>query len=88
MLRIKDIPTAVVCPACTPVLLAGEAIVVAEFLSCFDVPFGHNPDRAFGYHDFTVGVTGMIDVAGFVLEGLAVNIVMVVEFEDILIALI
>ena len=32
---------------------------------------------------FTVGITGMVDVAGFVLEGLAVNIVALIKLENI-----
>jgi hypothetical protein len=37
--------------------------------------------------DVTVGVTGMVDIAGFVLEGLAVNIITVIECKNVLIAL-
>ena len=69
------------------VLLGGKPIIVTEFFALFDVPFGNNPDGAFGDQNFAVGVTGMVDVAGFVLQGFAINIVAVVEFKDILIAL-
>ena len=36
-----------------------------------------------GLESFTVWVTGMVDVAGFVLEGFAVDIIMIVKLEDI-----
>jgi hypothetical protein len=70
------------------VLLGGKPIIVTEFFALFDVPFGNNPDGAFGDQNFAVGVTGMVDVAGFVLQSLAVNIIAVIEGKNVLIALI
>jgi hypothetical protein len=70
------------------VLFGGKPVIITEFFTLFDVPFGNNPDRAFGEEDFTVGVTGMVDIAGFVFEGLAIDIIVVIEFKDILIALV
>ena len=67
-------------------MLGGKAIVIAEFFTLLDVPFGNNPDRVFGDVDVTVGGTGMVDVAGFILEGLAVDIVPFSELEKIGIA--
>jgi hypothetical protein len=40
-----------------------------------------------GDQHFTIGITGVIDGAGFVFEGLAIDIVAVVEFKNVLIAL-
>ena len=70
------------------VVLGGKTIVIAEFLAFLSVSFGDNPDGSFCDHDVTIRVARMVDVAGFVLEGLAVNIMVVVEFENVLIALI
>jgi hypothetical protein len=84
----QNIPTAMLCATLTPVLLGGQTIVIAEFFALLDVPFGNNPDGALGAQDVTVGVTGMIDIAGGVLQGLTVNIIAIIEGKDILIALI
>jgi hypothetical protein len=46
-------------------------------------PVPNNPDGAFGDQDFTVGVTRMVDIAGFVLQGLAVNIIAVIEIKNV-----
>ena len=83
----QNIPTAILCATGTPILLGGKPVVVTEFFALLDISFGDNPDSAFGDQDFTVGITGMVNVAGFVLQGFAINIVAVVEFKDILIAL-
>lgn len=68
-------------------MLGGKPIVIAEFFACFDVPLGNNPDGALGDHDITVGITGVVDIADFIFESLAVDIVAIIEFKDTLIAL-
>ena len=65
-------------------LLGGKPIVIAEFFAFFDVSFGNNPDGALGDQDVTVRVTGVVDIAGFIFEGLAVDIVAIIEFKNIL----
>jgi hypothetical protein len=44
---------------------------------------GNNPNGALGAQDGTVGVTGVLDVAGFVLQGFPVNIVSVIEMKNV-----
>jgi hypothetical protein len=83
----QNIPTAVFCATLTTVVLGGKPVIVAEFLACLNIALGDNPDRAFRYQDITVGVTGMIDVAGFVLERLPVNIVAVIEMKNVRVTL-
>jgi len=68
------------------VVLGGKPIVITEFFAVLNITFGNNPDGMFGDVDFTVGITGMVDVAGFVLEGLAVDIVLFSELEKVGIA--
>ena len=84
----QNIPTAIVCTTLTTVLLGGEPVVITEFLACPNIAFGNNPDGALRDPDLTVRVTGVVDIAGFVLEGLAIDIIVVIEFENVLIALI
>ena len=66
----QHIPTAIVCTTLTTVLLGGKPIVIVEFFAFFDIPLGNNPDGALGDQHFTIGITGVIDGAGFVCEGL------------------
>ena len=84
----QNIPTALLGATLTTVLLGGKAIIVTEFFACLNIAFGNNPDGALGNQDVTVGITGMVDIAGFVLQGLAVNIIAVIEGKNVLIALI
>src|SRR5215831_7129028 len=72
----------------TPILLGSKPVIVAEFLTFLNIAFGDNPNGAFGDQHFTVGVAGVVDRAGFVLQGLAVDIVAIIEFKNVLIVLI
>ena len=76
------------CATLTPVLLGGKPIVIAEFFAVLNIAFGNNSDGTLGDQDFTVGVTGMVDMAGCVFEGLAIDIIAVIEDKNGLIALI
>ena len=69
------------------VVLGGKTLVIAEFLAFLSVSFGDNPDGSFCDHAVTIRVARMVDVAGFVLEGLAVNIVPVIEIKNVRVAL-
>jgi hypothetical protein len=69
-------------------LLGGTAVVITECFACLKIALGNNPDGALGEQDVTVGVTGMVDIAGFMLEGLAVKIIAVIEGKYVLIVLI
>ena len=88
ILLSQNIPTAIFCATLTTVLLGGKSIVIAEFFAFLNIAFGNNPDGAFGDQDVTVGITGMVDIAGFVLQGFAIDIVAIIEFKTVLIALI
>jgi hypothetical protein len=72
-----------VCATLATVVLGGKTIVIAEFLAFLYVSFGDNPDGSFCDHDVTIRVARMVDVAGFVLEGFAVNIVAVIEIKNV-----
>src|SRR5215471_10793498 len=73
----ENIPTAIFCATLTAVLLGSKSIIITEFFACLNIAFGHNPDGAFGDQDFTIGVTGMVDIASFVLQRFSVNIIAV-----------
>ena len=63
-------------------------IVIAQFLPVLDIPSGDNPDGpGRGFND-TVGGTGMIDIAGGILDKFAVDVEAVVQGKEIDIALI
>lgn len=59
------------------------AVIVGQLLPCPDIPTGDNPDGAARLLHVTVRVTGMIDVAGFVSEGLPVNVIALIQRKDI-----
>jgi hypothetical protein len=82
----QDIPTAIFGSTPTTVVLGGIPIVITQFLAVLNITFGHNPYSTFGDVDFAVGITGMVDVAGGVLEGLAVDIVPCIKLEQVGIA--
>jgi len=63
------------------------AIIVGQFFPISDMPEGHNPDRTGGDVDVTIGVTGVVDIAGGVPADLAINIIAVIESKNIDIAL-
>jgi hypothetical protein len=84
----QNIPTAIVCTTLTTVLLGGKPRVTAEFFAFLNIAFGNNPDGALGDQHFTIGISGVIDGAGFVFEGLAIDIIAVIECKDVLVALI
>ena len=84
----QNIPTAILCATRTPILLGSKPVIVAEFFTFLNIALGNNPDGTFGDQDVTVGVTGVIDIAGFVLQGFPIDIIMVVEGKNVLIALI
>ena len=88
ILLSQNIPTASVCATRTTILLGGKPIVITEFFALLNITFSHNPDGALGDQDFTVRVARMVDITGFVLQGFPVNIIVVIEGKDILIALI
>jgi hypothetical protein len=47
--------------------------VTAAFFAVLNIAFGNNPDGALGDQHFTIGITGVIDGAGCVCEGLAID---------------
>ena len=47
---IRDIPATMLCPTATTVLLGRQPIVVAQFLTCLNIPYRHDPDGALGDH--------------------------------------
>jgi hypothetical protein len=63
------------------------AIIVRQFFPVSDMPEGHNPDRTGGDVDVTIGITGVVDIAGGIPEYLAINIRAVIEGKNIDIAL-
>ena len=63
------------------------AVIVRQFFPVSDIPEGHNPDRPGCLFYFTIGITGVIAIAGRIPEYLAVDIVAVIEGKNIDIAL-
>src|SRR5439155_11550920 len=49
------------------------AIIKGQLLAGFDVSQRHNPDDTGGREDFTIRSAGMVDIAGFIAEHLAVE---------------
>jgi len=62
------------------------AVIVGQFLACGDIPPGHHPNGASREMHRPIRVAGMIDVPGFILERLPVDIPAGVEGKDIVIA--
>src|SRR4030095_2911406 len=86
----KNVPATVFSTAGTGIcgsIIKLVAVIVGEFCACGDVPQRDNPDGTGGQLRATVGLTRMIDVAGFIAECLPVNIIALVELKDIVIPL-
>ncbi len=50
------------------------AVIVGQFLACGDIPPGHNPNGASREMHRPMRVAGMVDVSGFIIERLPVDI--------------
>jgi len=61
-------------------------VIEAEFLSCRDSASGHNPEGAIGFFYDTVRITGMVDIAGGIVERLAIDSRAVIQMKDVGIA--
>ena len=61
-------------------------VIVGQFLACGDIPPGHNPNGVSREMHRTMRVAGMVDVPGFILERLPVDIPAGVEGKDIVVA--
>jgi hypothetical protein len=83
----QNIPTTIFCATRTPILFGRKPIVITEFFASLNIALSDNPDGAFGDQDFTVGVTGVVDIAGFVLQRFAIDIVAMIKFHNIWIVL-
>jgi hypothetical protein len=59
------------------------AVIVGQLLPCLDIPTGDNPDGAARLLHMTIGVTGMVDVAGCVSVCLGVNVIALIQRKDI-----
>jgi hypothetical protein len=62
------------------------AVVIAEFFADLNITARDHPDGAGGQGNITVWVTGVVDIAGRIFEGLAVDIVLHIERENVDIA--
>jgi hypothetical protein len=62
------------------------AVIVGQFLACGDIPPGHNPHGASREMYRTMRVAGMVEVPGFIIERLPVDIPAGVEGKAIVIA--
>ena len=63
------------------------AIVEPQLFSGLNVPERDNPDRLRSVFHRTVGITGMVDIAGGIGQRLPVNIILFVEVHDVHIVL-
>ena len=59
------------------------AVIVRQFFPISDIPEGYNPDCTGGEVDSTIGITGVVDIAGGIPEYLAINIRAVIEGKNI-----
>jgi len=75
------------CATLATVVLRGKPIIIAEFFAFLNITLGNNPDGTFSDENFTVGVAGMVNIAGFVFQGLAVNIIAVIEIKNVRVTL-
>ena len=75
------------CPTATTVLLGRQPIVVAQFLTCLNIPYRHDPDGTLGDHGFAVRLAGMVDIASRILQRLPINIIALIEGKNVGIAL-
>jgi hypothetical protein len=88
----QDIATTVGGPTATrEVCVVGRmiriAVIVGQFFPVSDIPEGDNPDCADRLFNFTVGITGVVAIAGRIPKDRAINIIAVIEGENIDIAL-
>ena len=63
------------------------AIVDAQFLPGADIADGHNPQGVICFCHGTVRITGMVDIPGWIVQGLAVDRRAVIQMKDVGIAL-
>jgi len=61
-------------------------VIEAEFLSCRDIAYGHNPEGAVRFFHDTVRITGMVDIAGRIVARLAIDSRAVIQMKDVGIA--
>jgi len=61
-------------------------VIEAEFLTCCDSAYGYNPEGAIRFFHGTVRITGMVDIAGGIVERLAIDSRAVIQMKDIGIA--
>src|SRR6266446_936813 len=61
-------------------------VIEAEFLPCRDSTHGHNPEGTIRFFHDTVRITGMVDIAGGIVECLAIDSRAVFQMKDVGIA--
>ena len=76
---IKDIAATIFGATCADVFLRIIPVIVAQFLACFDVAEGDNPNRAGGLFYETIRIAGMVDVARRIAQHLAVNFIPLIQ---------
>jgi hypothetical protein len=59
------------------------AVIVRQLFPIGDISEGDHPERPGSLFDFTVGITGVVAIAGGIPEHLAVNIIAVIEGKDV-----
>src|SRR5439155_21542338 len=67
-------------------MLALIPVIVAEFLTCCNIAYGHNPQGGMRFFYGTVRITGMVDIAGSIGECLAVDSIAIILMKDVGIA--
>ena len=68
------------------IMLALIPVIVAEFLTCCNIAYGHNPQGAMRFFYGTIRITGMVDIAGSIGECLAVDSIAIILMKDVGIA--
>ena len=83
ILLVEDIPATLRGSTGAVIFFGRIAVIIGQFLAGFDMPQSDNPQCFPGLFDRTVGVTGMVDIAGGILQPHAINIVALIELKDI-----
>jgi hypothetical protein len=61
-------------------------VIEAEFLPCHDIAYSHDPEGAIRFFHDTVRITGMVDIAGRIVERLAIDGKAIIQMKDVGIA--
>src|SRR5438093_7638596 len=68
------------------IMLWAIPVIKTQFLASGDMTYGHNPEGSIRFLHGTVWLTGMVDIAGYIVHGVAVDRIAVIQMKDVDIA--